>query len=156
MPLLEVEDLRTQFAGREGRVHAVDGVSFSVDRGETLGIVGESGCGKSITALSIMRLLPSRTARIVTGSVRFDGRDLTRLRQRELEDMRGRDLAMIFQDPMTSLNPTLTIGMQIGESLQRHLGMSRRQARRRAVEILEEVEIPNARGRLDDYPHRYS
>jgi peptide/nickel transport system ATP-binding protein len=154
--LLEVEDLRTQFFTREGRVHAVDGVSFAVDAGSTLGIVGESGCGKSVTALSVMRLLPARQAAIVGGTVRFDGRELTRLGRRELEDLRGRELAMIFQDPMTSLNPTLTIGKQIVETLQRHNGVGRDAARRRAVEILEEVEIPDAASRLDDYPHNYS
>ena len=156
MALLEVRDLRTYFATREGDVKAVDGVSFSVERGHTLGIVGESGCGKSVTALSIMGLLPRPPARIVGGSIRFDGAELTRLSERELEDVRGRELAMIFQDPMTSLNPTLTIGTQITETLRRHLGLSRAEARRRAVELLEEVRIPNAAARLDDYPHRYS
>jgi peptide/nickel transport system ATP-binding protein len=154
--LLEVQGLRTQFFGRHGRVHAVDGVSFSVEEGKTLGIVGESGCGKSVTALSIMRLLPSRTAAIVGGSVVFDGRDLTELSRRELEDVRGRQMAMIFQDPMTSLNPTLTIGAQIVETLRRHLRLSGDAARKRALEILEEVEIPDARRRFDDYPHNYS
>src|SRR5579862_526312 len=155
MALLEVEDLRTYFKTRSGDVHAVDGVSFSVDRGKTLGIVGESGSGKSVTALSIMGLLVP-AARIETGSIRFDGRELNRLAERELEDVRGRQIAMIFQDPMTSLNPTLTIGMQITETIRRHLGLSREQARDRAVQLLEEVHIPNARQRLDDYPHRYS
>jgi peptide/nickel transport system ATP-binding protein len=154
--LLEVDDLRTQFFARDGRVHAVDGVSFSVEAGRTLGIVGESGCGKSVTALSIMRLLPARTAAIVGGSIRFDGRELTRLGRRELEDLRGRELAVIFQDPMSSLNPTLTIGAQIVEAVRRHEGVGRDQARRRAIEILEEVELPDARTRLDDYPHNYS
>src|ERR671914_769662 len=116
MALLEVEDLRTYFHTREGVVRAVDGVSFDVDIGRTLGLVGESGCGKSVTALSIMGLLPQPPARIVGGAVRFDGRDLTNLPERELEDVRGRDVAMIFQDPMTSLNPTLTIGTQITET----------------------------------------
>ncbi|HEY1365915.1 MAG TPA: ABC transporter ATP-binding protein [Gaiellaceae bacterium] len=156
MALLEVADLRTQFFARDGRVHAVDGVSFSVDAGHTLGVVGESGCGKSVTALSIMRLLPSRNAAIVGGSVRFDGRELTRLGRRELEDLRGRELAMIFQDPMSSLNPTLTIGTQIIETVRRHEGLSRDEARKRAIEILEEVELPDAGSRLDDYPHNYS
>jgi oligopeptide/dipeptide ABC transporter ATP-binding protein len=153
--LLEVEDLRTYFKTRSGDVHAVDGVSFSVDRGKTLGIVGESGCGKSVTALSIMGLLVP-AARIETGSIRFDGRDLTKLSERELEDIRGRQIAMIFQDPMTSLNPTITIGTQLTETMQRHLDVSRDEARKRAAELLEEVHIPNARQRLDDYPHRYS
>jgi oligopeptide/dipeptide ABC transporter ATP-binding protein len=155
MALLEVEDLRTYFKTRAGEVHAVDGVSFSVERGKTLGIVGESGCGKSVTALSIMGLLPP-SGRIVNGSIRFEGRELTTMSQRELEDIRGRQIAMIFQDPMTSLNPTLKIGTQIMETMQRHLDLSRDEARKRAIELLEEVHIPNARQRLDDYPHRYS
>jgi oligopeptide/dipeptide ABC transporter ATP-binding protein len=155
MALLEVDDLRTYFATRSGDVHAVDGVSFAVERGKTLGIVGESGCGKSVTALSIMGLLAS-TARIETGAIRFEGRELNRLSQRELEDVRGRQIAMIFQDPMTSLNPTLTIGLQLTETMQRHLEISHDEARKRAVQLLEEVHIPNARQRLDDYPHRYS
>ena len=155
MALLDVDDLRTYFKTRAGEVHAVDGVSFSVERGKTLGIVGESGCGKSVTALSIMGLLPP-SGRIVTGSIRFEGRELTTMSQRELEDIRGRQIAMIFQDPMTSLNPTLTIGMQIMETMQRHLDLSRDEARKRAIGLLEEVHIPSARQRLDDYPHRYS
>ena len=156
MALLEVDDLRTHFFTREGVVQAVDGVSFSVDEGETLGIVGESGCGKSVTALSIMGLIPKPPARIVSGSVRFEERDLTKLSDRELEDVRGRRIAMIFQDPMTSLNPTLKIGTQITETIRRHLPVSRDQARERAVELLEKVRIPRAGARLDDYPHRFS
>ena len=156
MPLLDVSDLRTYFATREGDVRAVDGVSFEVEPGKTLGIVGESGCGKSVTALSIMGLIPKPPARIVSGSIVFEGKDLTRLRERELENIRGNEIAMIFQDPMTSLNPTLTIGTQITEALRRHLGMSSQEAKRRAIELLEEVRIPNAKSRLSDYPHRYS
>ena len=155
MSLLEVDDLRTYFGTRSGDVHAVDGVSFAVERGKTLGIVGESGCGKSVTALSIMGLL-APTARIETGAIRFEGRELNRLSQRELEDVRGRQISMIFQDPMTSLNPTLTIGLQLTETMQRHLEISHDEARKRAIQLLEEVHIPNARQRLDDYPHRYS
>ena len=156
MPLLEVENLRTHFFTRAGVVRAVDGVDFAVEKGRTLGIVGESGCGKSVTALSIMGLIPKPPARIVSGSIEFEGRDLTKLRDRELENLRGHEIAMIFQDPMTSLNPTLKIGTQITETLRRHLGMSGKEANRRAVELLEEVRIPNAKARLDDYPHRYS
>jgi oligopeptide/dipeptide ABC transporter ATP-binding protein len=156
MALLEVTDLRTHFFTREGVVRAVDGVDLSVERGKTLGIVGESGCGKSVTALSIMGLIPKPPARIVSGSILFDGRDLTKLSDRELEAVRGRKIGMIFQDPMTSLNPTLTIGTQLTETLMRHLGMSKADARRRAVELLEEVHIPNAAERLSDYPHRFS
>jgi oligopeptide/dipeptide ABC transporter ATP-binding protein len=156
MPLLEVENLRTHFFTREGVVRAVDGVDFAAEKGKTLGIVGESGCGKSVTALSIMRLLPTPPARVVCGSIRFDGRELTALSERELEDVRGRQIAMVFQDPMTALNPTLTIGTQLVEVLQRHLGLDEGAARRRAAELLEEVGIPRARARLDDYPHRFS
>jgi len=154
--LLDVRDLSTHFFTREGVVHAVDGVSFSVDRGKTLGIVGESGCGKSVTALSIMGLIPKPPARIVGGEVLFEGRDLTKLSERQLETVRGREIAMIFQDPMTSLNPTLTIGTQITETIKRHFDYSNDKARKRAVELLQEVQIPNAASRLDDYPHRYS
>src|SRR5215208_4922813 len=124
MALLDVRDLRTHFFTREGVVRAVDGVSFAVEKGKTLGIVGESGCGKSVTALSIMGLIPKPPARIVSGSVVFDGDDLTKLSVRKLEDVRGREIAMIFQDPMTSLNPTLKIRTQITEVLDRHYGYS--------------------------------
>jgi oligopeptide/dipeptide ABC transporter ATP-binding protein len=154
--LLEVNDLQTHFFTREGVVRAVDGVSFSVERGRTLGIVGESGCGKSVTALSIMGLIPQPPAKIVGGSVVFDGRDLTKLREKQLEDLRGREIAMIFQDPMTSLNPTLTIGTQITETIRRHYDVSKQAARKKAIEILEEVRIPRAAQSLDDYPHRFS
>jgi oligopeptide/dipeptide ABC transporter ATP-binding protein len=154
--LLEVENLRTYFFTRAGTVRAVDGVDLTVEKGTTLGIVGESGCGKSVTALSIMRLLPVPPARIVSGSIRLDGRELTGLSERELEDVRGREIGMVFQDPMTALNPTLTIGTQIVEVLQRHLGLDQRPARQRAAELLEEVGIPRARERLSDYPHRFS
>jgi oligopeptide/dipeptide ABC transporter ATP-binding protein len=155
VPLLEVDDLHTYFKTREGEVHAVDGVSFGLESGKTLGIVGESGCGKSVTALSIMGLVQA-PGRVVSGSVLFDGRELVGRKERELEDIRGREISMIFQDPMTSLNPTLTIGTQITESLHRHLHMTKDEARKRAVSLLEEVHIPNAAARLDDYPHRYS
>jgi oligopeptide transport system ATP-binding protein len=155
MALLEVRDLHTYFKTRAGEVRAVDGVSFDVEAGEMLGIVGESGCGKSVTVLSIMGLIQP-PGRVVGGSAVFQGRDLTKLKGKEQEDIRGRDIGMIFQDPMTSLNPTLTIGTQITETLRRHLDMNKKQARKRAVELLEEVHIPNAARRLDDYPHRYS
>jgi oligopeptide/dipeptide ABC transporter ATP-binding protein len=156
MALLEVDNLQTHFFTREGVVRAVDGVSFTVEPGKTLGIVGESGCGKSVTALSIMSLLPQPPAKIVSGSVRFEGFDLAKLSNRDLEDARGNEIAMIFQDPMTSLNPTLKIGTQIMETMERHLGLDRKQARKRAIELLEEVHIPNAAERLNDYPHRFS
>jgi oligopeptide/dipeptide ABC transporter ATP-binding protein len=156
MALLEVEDLRTHFFTREGVVRAVDGVSFSVEKGKTLGIVGESGCGKSVTALSIMGLIPKPPAKIVSGSVLYEGRDLTKLSERQLEDVRGREIAMIFQDPMTSLNPTLTIGTQITETIRRHYDVSQKQANKKAIELMEEVRIPRASERLTDYPHRFS
>jgi oligopeptide/dipeptide ABC transporter ATP-binding protein len=156
MALLEVDNLQTHFFTREGVVRAVDGVSFEVDKGKTLGVVGESGCGKSVTALSIMGLLPQPPAKIVGGSVRFEGFDLAALPDKSLEDIRGNEIAMIFQDPMTSLNPTLKIGTQIMETMQRHLDYDKGQARKRAIELLEEVHIPNAKDRLDDYPHRFS
>ena len=156
MALLEVKDLHTHFFTREGVVKAVDGISFTVEAGKTLGIVGESGCGKSVTALSLMGLIPKPPARIVEGSVNFQGRDLTTLSERQLEDVRGKEMAMIFQDPMTSLNPTLRIKTQITEVLDRHYGYSKDDAVRRAVELLEEVQIPRAAERLNDYPHRFS
>ena len=156
MAILEVNDLKTHFFTREGVVRAVDGVSFELEKGQTLGIVGESGCGKSVTALSIMGLIPKPPARIVNGSVLFEGRDLTKLKEKELEDIRGKEIAMIFQDPMTSLNPTLKISTQITEVLRRHEETSKEEARKRAVELLEVVRIPRAAERLDDYPHRFS
>jgi oligopeptide/dipeptide ABC transporter ATP-binding protein len=156
MALLEVHNLCTHFFTREGVVQAVDGIDFSVEKGSTLGLVGESGCGKSVTALSIMGLIPRPPARIVSGSVLFEGRDLAQLSESELEDIRGREIAMIFQDPMTSLNPTLKIGTQITEVVKRHLGLSDSEARKRAVDLLEEVHIPDAASRLSDYPHRFS
>ena len=156
MALLEVTDLATHFFTREGVVRVVDGISFSLERGETLGIVGESGCGKSVTALSIMGLIPKPPAKIVSGSVVFDGTDLVSLPEKRLEDLRGREIAMIFQDPMTSLNPTLTIGVQITETIRRHYDVSKQDARKKAIELMEEVQIPRASERLNDYPHRFS
>ncbi|MDX6438275.1 MAG: oligopeptide transport system ATP-binding protein [Gaiellaceae bacterium] len=156
MALLEVNDLRTHFFTREGVVQAVDGISFAVEKGKTLGIVGESGCGKSVTALSIMGLIPKPPARIVSGEVLFEGQDLTKLSEHKLEDVRGREIAMIFQDPMTSLNPTLTIGTQITETIRRHYDVPQQQANKKAIELLEEVRIPRASERLKDYPHRFS
>jgi oligopeptide/dipeptide ABC transporter ATP-binding protein len=155
LALLEVEDLRTYFKTREGEVHAVDGVSFQVEEGSVLGIVGESGCGKSVTSLSIMGLVQN-PGRVVSGSIRFEGRELTTMPDKDLEDVRGKQISMIFQDPMTSLNPTLTIGSQITETLRRHLGLSKADADKRAVGLLEEVHIPDAARRLRDYPHRFS
>jgi len=155
-PLLRVEDLHTHFFTRTGVVKAVDGVSFDLQRGETLGIVGESGSGKSVTALSIMRLIPSPPGRIVSGNLTFEGRDLLSLNKRELRRLRGSAISMIFQDPMTSLNPVFTIGYQLKETLQAHLKLSNRQAESRAAELLERVGIPMPAKRLKDYPHNFS
>ncbi len=156
MALLEVNDLKTHFFTREGVVQAVDGISFTVEKGQTLGIVGESGCGKSVTALSIMGLIPKPPAKIVAGEVLFDGRDLTKLSDSKMQDIRGNQIAMIFQDPMTSLNPTLKIGLQITETIRAHTDLSKQDARKRAIELLEEVGIPRAAERIEDYPHRFS
>lgn len=154
--LLEVKNLRTQFFTQDGVVHAVNGISYTLNEGETLAIVGESGCGKSVGVLSLIRLIPQPPGKIVDGEVWFDGRDLLKLSEDELRQVRGNRIAMIFQDPMTSLNPVLTIGQQIGEALQLHLGMSRQQARQRSIELLEMVGIPDAAKRIDDYPHQFS
>ncbi len=155
-PLLEVRNLQTHFHTQDGVVKAVDGVSFAVDRGETLGIVGESGCGKSVTSLSIMRLIPSPPGKIAGGQILFDGEDLLQQSEERMRHIRGNRIAMIFQDPMTSLNPVLTIGRQITESLELHLKLSRREAQNRAAELLDMVGIPSASKRLDDYPHQFS
>ena len=156
MPLLSVSDLRVVFEGDRGSItEAVAGVSFSLLAGRTLGIVGESGCGKSVTALSIMRLLP-RTGARVSGSVRFEGRDLTALPERAMQDLRGNRLAMIFQEPTTSLNPSFTVGDQIGEVLVRHRGLSAKDSRAAAIDMLQRVRIPSPQDRIDEYPHRLS
>jgi oligopeptide transport system ATP-binding protein len=154
--LLSVQNLRTYFDTRDGTVKAVDGVSFEIRPGETLGLVGESGCGKSVTAMSIMRLVPHPPGRTASGEIWFDGRDLLKVSNEQMRHIRGREIAMIFQDPMTSLNPVLTIGRQITEALQLHLKMGPRQARNRAVELLQLVGIPAAARRVDDYPHQFS
>ena len=154
--LLEVEDLHVQFLTSRGVVRAVEGLSFHVDPGEVVAIVGESGSGKSVSALSIMRLLPKMTARIPKGRVTFDGRDLLKLSEEQMRELRGRDISMIFQEPMTSLNPILTIGLQITEPLRIHLGMTERQARDRAIELLGLVGIPDPARRLEQYPHQFS
>jgi peptide/nickel transport system ATP-binding protein len=156
MPLLVVEDLQTQFKTRRGTVRAVDGVSFTVDAGETLALVGESGCGKSATALSIMGLLPQPHGRIAGGAVRFEERELSAMGDRELNELRGSAIGMVFQDPLTSLNPSFTIGAQLIETLRRHLPLSKAQARVRAVALLGETRISNPKQRLDAYPHQLS
>ncbi len=153
--LLSVEDLRVQFWTSRGIVHAVNGISFDIARGETLGVVGESGCGKSVTALAILGILP-RAGRVPTGKAVFEGRDLLGLSDRQLRDIRGKDIAMIFQDPMTSLNPVLTIGKQIREALKAHFGMKKKEAEARAAELLDRVGIPSASKRVGDYPHQFS
>src|SRR4026207_645915 len=153
--LLEVKDLQTHFPTRSGLVRAVDGVSFHLDRGELLGLVGESGCGKSITALSIMRLI-SPPGKIVDGEILFEGKDLLRLSDVEMRQMRGHDIAMIFQDPMTSLNPVFTVGEQIAEALRLHRKLARQQAREATIEAMREVSIPDPARRVDDYPHQLS
>jgi oligopeptide transport system ATP-binding protein len=154
--LLEVKDLRTQFFTQDGVVNAVNGISYTLDEGETLGIVGESGCGKSVGVMSLIRLIPMPPGRVVGGEVWFEGRDLLKLDDDEIRQVRGNRIAMIFQDPMTSLNPVLTIGRQITEALELHMGMDKQQARTRSAELLALVGIPGAEGRLDDYPHQFS
>ena len=154
--LLDVRDLRTQFATQEGIVKAVDGVSFHLDEGEVLGLVGESGCGKSVSALSLMRLIPDPPGRIVGGQAFFEGQDLLSLSESQMRQVRGSRISMIFQEPMTSLTPVLSIGRQLRESLELHLNMTKQQATQRAVELLEMVGIPNSARRISDYPHQLS
>ena len=155
-PLLEVEGLQTWFYTRDGVVRAVDGVSFSVAAGETLAIVGESGCGKSVTALSILRLIASPPGRILAGQIRFEGRNLLELDDEQMRALRGNKISMIFQEPMTSLNPVLTIGRQVAEVFRLHQGLSSEQAMARAVEMLQLVNIPEAERRVKQYPHELS
>ncbi len=155
-PILEVDDLRIHFETRDGVVRAVEGLSFALRRGETLCVVGESGCGKSVTAMSILRLLPQPPARIVSGRILFEGRNLLTASEREIRDIRGNAISMIFQEPMTSLNPVLTVGRQISESIILHQGLSRKAADDRAAEMLNLVRIPDPRQRLTEYPHQMS
>ena len=154
--ILDVQGLETQFKTPEGTVHAVNGVSFKLKEGETLGVVGESGCGKSVTMLSIMRLIPTPPGKVTAGKAFYRGKDLLQMSKDEIRHIRGSQISMIFQDPMTSLNPVLTIGRQLTEPLELHLGMTPEQARRRSVELLEMVGIPKAKDRLNDYPHQFS
>jgi oligopeptide/dipeptide ABC transporter ATP-binding protein len=154
--LLEIENLRTQFFTADGVVRAVDDVTYDVNEGETVALVGESGCGKSVSALSILRLIPWPPGRIVGGSIRFLGKDLLQLSDPEIRKVRGHQIAMVFQEPMTSLNPVLTIGLQLTETMQYHLGMSNEQAEKRAVELLRMVGIADAERRLQQYPHHFS
>ena len=155
MALLEIKDLQTHFRTRDGVNRAVDGISFHVNEGETLAVVGESGCGKSVTAMSILRLLPEPPAKIA-GSIRFQGEELLKCSEREMRGIRGNEISMIFQEPMTSLNPVLTVGRQLGETLRLHEGLDRKAAERRAVEMLALVGIPEPRRRLREYPHQLS
>ncbi len=154
--LLEVNNLRTYFYTQEGVVRAVDGVTWDLDEGETLGLVGESGCGKSVTAMSILRLIPQPPGRIVDGEIIFEGKDLLKMDTNEIRTIRGNRIGMVFQEPMTSLNPVLTIGNQLTEAVKLHLGLEQEEADARAVELLEMVGIPEARQRLNDYPHQFS
>lgn len=154
--LMEVKDLAVRFYTQEGTVYAVNGISYKLHEGETLGVVGESGSGKSVHALAIMGLIPSPPGKVESGEVLFEGRDLLKLSKEQMRLVRGKEIAMIFQDPMTSLNPVLKIGTQITEALKLHLGMTNDQARRRAAELLDLVGIPDAKKRLDDYPHQFS
>jgi peptide/nickel transport system ATP-binding protein len=153
--LLQIEDLRTQFSTSRGVVRAVDGVTLHIDAGETLGIVGESGCGKTITALSILRLVPD-PGKIVSGSIRFRDKDVTKMDDEAIRDFRGNDVSMIFQDPMTSLNPVTRIGAQIAEAMTAHNRFTPEQARTRVIELLTRVRVPSAERRINDYPHQFS
>ncbi|MBW8268806.1 ABC transporter ATP-binding protein [Caldovatus aquaticus] len=155
MALLEIENLQTHFRTPDGIVRAVDGVSFQVEAGETLAVVGESGCGKSVTAMSVLRLIPEPPGKIA-GSIRFNGRELLGLSEREMRDIRGNEISMIFQEPMTSLNPVLTVGWQIGETLRLHQGLDKRAAEARAIEMLQLVGIPEPARRVREYPHQLS
>ncbi len=154
--MLDINGLETQFRTREGVVHAVNGVSFHLKEGETLGIVGESGCGKSVTMMSLLRLIPNPPGKVVAGSAMYREKDLLKMTDDEIRHIRGSQISMIFQDPMTSFNPVLTIGRQVSEPLETHMGMNKQQAAARVVEMLEMVGIPKAKERLNDYPHQFS
>ncbi|NJC97021.1 MAG: ABC transporter ATP-binding protein [Anaerolineae bacterium] len=154
--ILDVQGLETTFKTPDGTVHAVNGVSFGLKEGETLGVVGESGCGKSVTMLSVLGLIPNPPGKVIAGKAVFSGQDLLKMSIEEIRHARGGQISMIFQDPMTSLNPVLTIGRQLEEPLMLHIGMTKKQASERAAELLSMVGIPNAKDRLGDYPHQYS
>jgi oligopeptide/dipeptide ABC transporter ATP-binding protein len=155
-PLLKIEDLHTQFFTQEGVVNAVNGVDYEVMPGEILGLVGESGCGKTVSALSILRLIPNPPGKITSGKILFDGEDILKMNEEEIRHIRGNKIGMIFQEPMTSLNPVLTIGRQLTETLELHLKMNKQAATQRAIELLEMVGIPDAKSRIKDYPHQFS
>ena len=154
--LLQVSDLKTRFHTPEGIVHAVNGISFYINEGETVAVVGESGCGKSVSMMSLLRLIPTPPGEIYSGIANYRDDDLLKKSEQEMEDIRGKEIAMIFQDPMTSLNPVLTVGRQLTESLRVHLGHTQEQAEKRAVELLEQVGIPDAARRVQDFPHQFS
>ena len=154
--LLEIKDLRTRFHIAEGTVHAVNGVSFYLNEGETIAVVGESGCGKSVTMMSIMGLIPIPPGEIASGEALYDGKDLLKLSEKEMEQIRGKDIAMVFQDPMTAFNPVLTIGRQLGEPSRIHLGMGKEEIKQHSIELLTQVGIPDPGNRLADYPHQFS
>ena len=155
-PLLEIKGLKTHFSTDDGMLQAVDGVDIALNKGETLCVVGESGCGKTVTAMSILKLIAMPPGRIVAGQILFEGRDLVPLTSHELDDIRAKDIGFIFQEPMTSLNPVLTVGEQVAEVLRRHEGLSKKDALARTIEMLKLVQIPNAEGRVNDYPHQFS
>ncbi|MCP3394343.1 ABC transporter ATP-binding protein [Bradyrhizobium sp. CCGB12] len=155
-PLLEIKGLKTHFSTDDGILQAVDGVDISINKGETLCVVGESGCGKTVTAMSILKLIAMPPGRIAAGQIFFEGRDLVPLASNQLDEIRAKEIGFIFQEPMTSLNPVLTIGEQIAESLRRHEGLTRKQALDRTIEMLKLVQIPNAEGRVHNYPHQFS
>ena len=154
--LLKVKNLKTHFFTHEGTVKAVDGVSFTINQGETLGVVGESGCGKSVTALSIMRLIPDPPGKIINGEILFEGKNLLNLEEKEMRKIRGKKISMIFQEPMTSLDPVFTIGSEIMEAIQLHQGLNKEEARRKTIEALKVVGMPDAEKRIDSYPHQLS
>ena len=155
-PLLDIRGLKTHFSTEDGMVHAVDGVDLAVDRGETLGVVGESGCGKTVTAMSVLKLIAMPPGRIVEGKILWRGRDLVPLPAQEMDRIRGKEIAIVFQEPMTSLNPVYTIGEQIAEVIRRHEGLGRRAALGKAVDMLRLVQIPNPERRVHDFPHQFS
>ncbi|RXG87616.1 ABC transporter ATP-binding protein [Bradyrhizobium zhanjiangense] len=155
-PLLEIKGLKTHFSTDDGILQAVDGVDISINRGETLCVVGESGCGKTVTAMSILKLIAMPPGRIAAGQIIFEGRDLVPLTSNQLDEIRAKEIGFIFQEPMTSLNPVLTIGEQIAESLRRHEAVTKKQALERTIEMLKLVQIPNAEGRVHNYPHQFS
>src|SRR6478672_9602899 len=155
-PLLEIKGLKTHFTTDDGILQAVDGVNLSIEKGQTLCVVGESGCGKTVTAMSILKLIAMPPGRIAAGQIIFEGRDLVPLSSEQLDDIRAKEIGFIFQEPMTSLNPVLTIGEQIAESLRRHEAVTRKQALERTIDMLKLVQIPNAEGRVHNYPHQFS